>query len=283
MNGPKTISELQIWANEQFGKAGTSVPRHEVNLLLMAATGMDKAALISAANAIASPQDVVTFTTYIERRAGREPVHRILGRREFHSLDFQLSEATLEPRDDTECLVELALNQVSDPHEELAILDLGTGTGAVALALLQDLPNAHATAVDVEPKALEMASINARHNGLADRFTALESSWFDQVTGQFDLIVSNPPYIASAELLSLEPEVVRFDPVLALDGGADGLDAYRAIIASARNHLKTGGFVVLEIGHDQRVSVSKIAAATGWKVTQTATDLAGRDRAICLQ
>ncbi|MEO9562976.1 MAG: HemK/PrmC family methyltransferase, partial [Marinomonas sp.] len=131
--------------------------------------------------------------------------------------------------------------------------------------------------------ALQMAISNAKKNDLADRFSTLQSDWFEHVTGRYDLIVSNPPYIATDVLPLLEPEVVRFDPALALDGGADGLDAYRQILANGRDYLVEEGILALEIGHDQRHCVSQLASANGWKVTQTARDLAGCDRALCLR
>ena len=280
-----TFTELEIWADSEFRKAELSPPppRHEAKLLLMAATGLDKAGLISDANGHCSAAAFAIFAAYVQRRIRREPVYRILGQREFHSLHFELNEATLEPRDDTECLIELTLEQISDRDAPLNMLDLGTGTGAVALSLLQDLPNAHITATDVAPKALQMAVKNAEKNGMADRFSPLQSNWFEQVFGHFDLIVSNPPYIASAGLAELEPEVTRFDPVLALDGGEDGLDAYREILVNAREYLAPSGYVILEIGHDQRLLVAELAATNGWKVTQTAKALSGRDRAMCLR
>lgn len=282
MSEPMSLAQLEAWGSDELRKSGLSVSPQEVKLLLMAAAGIDKARLIGAANDQSSADTRSNFAAFIGRRLNREPVHRILGQREFHSLSLGLNQATLEPRDDTECLVELALEQVTDRHAELRLLDLGTGTGAVALALLQELPNCHAVATDLAVAALQMAEANALNNGLSGRFSTRQSNWFDEVAGQFDLIVSNPPYIVSAELANLEPEVTRFDPELALDGGTDGLDAYREILARAREFLTPKGRVVLEIGHDQLQPVSDLAVASGWKVMQTAQDLAGQDRAVCV-
>ena len=277
-----TFAQLEAWGCDEVRRAGFSVSRQEVKLLLMAATGLDKAGLIGAAHDEVGTDAKAKFSAFIQRRLEREPVHRILGHREFHGLELALNEATLEPRDDTECLVELALAQVKDRNAELRLLDLGTGTGAVALALLQELPNARALATDRQAAALQMAMANAEGNGLSDRFSPLQSDWFADITGQFELIVSNPPYIASEALESLEPEVTRFDPMLALDGGADGLDAYREILGRAREFLTPDGRVVLEIGYDQLRSVSDLAVANDWKIMQTAQDLVGQDRAICV-
>ncbi|MCJ8307820.1 MAG: peptide chain release factor N(5)-glutamine methyltransferase [Hyphomicrobiales bacterium] len=282
MSESMTLAQLEAWGCDQLRMAGLSAIHHDVKLLLMAAAGLDKAGLISASQKETSADLADRFAAFIQRRMDREPVHRILGRREFHGLELGLNAATLEPRDDTECLIELALAQVKERNAELRLLDLGTGTGAVALALLQELPNAQAVASDLQPAALQRAQANAELNGLSARFSSLQSNWFENVIGQFDLIVSNPPYIVSAELENLEPEVVRFDPRLALDGGADGLDAYREILAGAREYLVPNGCVVLEIGYDQRQLVSELAVASGWKVKQSAEDLAGQDRALCL-
>ena len=282
MSESMTFAQLEAWGCDQLRMAGLSAFQRDVKLLLMAAAGLDKAGLISASHTASSPDAAEKFAAFIQRRKDREPVHRILGYREFHGLELGLNAATLEPRDDTECLVELALAQVKDRSAELRLLDLGTGTGAVALALLQELPNAQAVATDLQPAALQRAHSNAELNGLSARFSSLQSSWFEYVQGRFDLIVSNPPYIVSAELEKLDPEVVRFDPMQALDGGADGLDAYREILAGAREYLAPDGCVVLEIGYDQRQLASELAIARGWKVKQSAKDLAGQDRALCL-
>ena len=282
MSESMTLAQLEAWGCDQLRMAGLSAIHHDVKLLLMAAAGLDKAGLISASQKETSADLADRFAAFIQRRMDREPVHRILGRREFHGLELGLNAATLEPRDDTECLIELALAQVKERNAELRLLDLGTGTGAVALTLLQELPNAQAVARALQPAALQRAQANAELNGLSARFSSLQSNWFENVIGQFDLIVSNPPYIVSTELENLEPEVVRFDPRLALDGGADGLDAYREILAGAREYLVPNGCVVLEIGYDQRQLVSELAVASGWKVKQSAEDLAGQDRALCL-
>ena len=276
-----TLAQLEAWGSEELRKADLSVSGNEVKLLLMAAADLDKAGLIGRGNEVISGETQEKFQAFIHRRIDREPVHRILGQREFHSLTLGLNSATLEPRDDTESLVELALDQIKDRTARLRVLDLGTGTGAVALALLQELPNAQAIATDVEPQALQMAQANAQNNGLSARFSTLQSDWFSNVTGQFDLIVSNPPYIASAAVEQLDQEVVRFDPRLALDGGEDGLDAYREILGQAREFLADGGVLVVEIGFDQHQSVCELGRENGWKIVQSAQDLGGQDRALC--
>jgi len=219
----------------------------------------------------------------VERRAAGEPVHRILGRREFYGLELELSPATLEPRPDTEILVDrLAprLRAVVATSGECRLLDLGTGTGAIALALLSQVEGASAVGADIAPEAVETARRNAARHGLSGRFEGVVSDWFAGVTGKFHAIVSNPPYISEEEMASLPREVRLYDPERALHGGADGLDAYRRIIAGAEAHLEPEGIVAVEIGHTQRESVTAIFAACDFEVIDAARDLAGRERVL---
>ncbi len=283
MTEPVSFADIQSWAQKEVVRPGLTVSGGEIELLLMAAAGFDKATLIARQRDPCPGQVVEVFSGYIARRIQREPVFRIVGKREFHGLELELNEATLEPRDDTECLVEAVLQQISNRQDTVRILDLGTGTGAVALALLTELSNAVCVAVDVEQHALQAALSNARRCNLRTRFETLHSNWFDGVEGIFDIIVSNPPYISSSEIQELGEEVRLFDPQIALDGGDDGLNAYRVILAEARNHLATGGFLGLEIGHDQKASVGRLARMSGWNEISSFTDLAGLDRALILR
>ena len=201
------------------------------------------------------------------RRLGGEPVHRIIGRRGFYGLEFELSKETLEPRPDTECLVGLVLKHIKGREgEALSLLDLGTGTGIIAISLLANLPNARAVATDISGGALGMCRRNAVANGVLPRLTCVQSNWFEAVEGRFDLIVSNPPYIPTEIISGLSREVREFDPARALDGGADGLDAYRALADGAGAHLAEEGIIALEIGHDQRVPVSRIFEEAGFEL-----------------
>lgn len=211
------------------------------------------------------------------------PVHRILGYREFYGLRLGLSPETLEPRPDTETLVEAMLPDLAGivaRKGACSILDLGTGTGAVALALLRAMPQARACGVDLSAGAVRTATENADRLGLGGRFTAIVSDWYGVVTGAYDAIVSNPPYITSREMGELPVEVAGHDPHLALDGGADGLDAYRVIAAGAGAHLKRDGLVGVEIGSRQKTDVIAVFAAHGLRLRSAARDLAGHDRAL---
>lgn len=219
----------------------------------------------------------------LSRRLAGEPVHRIIGRRAFYGLDLELSPATLEPRPDTEVLVDRLvspLTQIVCEHGACRILDLGTGTGAIALALLSQVAGATAVGLDIAPQAVETATRNAAANGLSGRFEGRVSDWFSNLSGKFHAIVSNPPYIETKDMAELSREVRLFDPPRALDGGADGLDAYRAIAAGAAPFLEPQGLIGVEIGHRQRETVTAVFRAAGFARTKVAKDLAGRDRAL---
>lgn len=240
-------------------------------------------------DAVLDPDRQVGDSAYQEilaalaRRLAGEPVHRIIGAREFYSLKLTLSPSTLEPRPDTEALVDLALPHVRRAAAKTGscrILDLGTGTGAIALALVSQEQRASVVAVDISEDALETASRNADINGLSARFSARKSDWYETVAERFHVIVSNPPYIPSTEIASLEREVREHDPLVALDGGADGLDAYRKIAAGAFAHLEADGILAVEIGFGQEVDVTAIFGAAGFDLVAEAEDLAGRTRAL---
>ncbi len=266
----------------------------------MAESGIEDAALdarvivehfsqTTRADAIARPDLAVdagvvrSIHEAVARRIAGEPVYRILGFREFYGMKLLLSAETLEPRPDTETLVDAVLphlRQLAASGQECRILDLGTGTGAIALALLGEIPVASAIGVDVSADALATAARNALENGLSDRFEAVRSDWFEKISGRFQAIVSNPPYISSTELETLQREVLGHDPLKALHGGEDGLEAYRAIAGQAGDHLAPGGVVGLEIGHTQKADVVALFEAAGFTLAEARKDLAGRDRAL---
>jgi len=275
-----TFEQHESAAVKRLAAAGIADCRRDAQLLLMAAAQVDKSALIARGKDVCPSVAATRFEQMIARRIAGEPVYRIIGKRDFHGLTLFLNDATLEPRDDTECLVDLVLQQIDDPHDTARFLDLGTGTGAIALALLSELPAATALATDLSSDALQMAQKNSLFNGLESRTTFLSSDWLQQVVGQFDFIVSNPPYIESATLEQLATEVIAHDPRRALDGGELGLDAYRIILATAVDHLVPHGFLALEIGSQQRAAVAELAGLSGWVLRQTGQDLAGRDRAL---
>ncbi len=248
--------------------------------LLEAAGGLDGAGLMARLNAPISSGEAARFDALVARRATREPLSHIIGSVGFWTLDLRVTRDVLTPRADTETVVEAALAAVRDRNAPLAILDIATGSGAIALALLSELPNARAVATDLSAAALAVAQENAARNALSGRIRFIETSWADGVDGPFDLLVSNPPYIASAVIGTLEPEVKDFEPRLALDGGPDGLVPYPHLFAEARRLLKPGGTGVFEIGFDQGEAALAMAQASGARSADLRRDLGGRDRAV---
>lgn len=261
----------------------TAMPALDARLLLLDALGVEPAALVLEPVRPLGAEAARALTEAARRRMGGEPVSRILGEREFWGLPFALSPATLVPRPDTETVVEAALALAPDHGGARRLLDLGTGSGCLLVALLHEWPGAWGLGVDRSREALRTARGNAARNGVAARAAFAASDWGRAVDARFDLVVSNPPYIATGHLAGLAPEVRDYDPAPALDGGPDGLDAYRAILADAGRLLAPGGALVLEIGYDQGESVPELARALGWRHERTRPDLAGHPRAVTLR
>lgn len=283
MDRPGTVMGLVEHARQSFGQAGLANAAADARLLVGGLLGLSQGQIVAGHDAAVAGEDAQRVIAAIERRLRHEPVHRILGHRTFYDLDLRLSPATLEPRPDTEILVDRIL-----PHLKAIIvskggaqvLDLGTGTGAIALSLLKECPEARAMGTDISTEALATAQQNADLNGVSDRFSTVQSRWFDDIDGRFDIIVSNPPYIRADVIKTLAPDVRDFDPLAALDGGPDGLDAYRAIAAGTKAHLAADGLVALEIGFDQKADVSDIFRTHGFSLVEAARDYGGNDRAL---
>lgn len=265
-----------------FAGQGLDEAELDARLLVKHATGIDPALPGSASDAVLDAAAVSHLEDLARRRLAHEPIARILGRREFHGHDFLLNPACLEPRQDTETVVEAALALIP-ADRDARILDLGTGPGTILLALLAARPRATGVGLDRSAQALGAAKANAEGLGLAGRAGFVESDWGSAVDGAFDLIVSNPPYIPSATCEQLEPEVRDHDPRLALDGGADGLVAYRIILADVGRLLAPGGHVVLELGFGQAAEVGAIALAHGLAVCGLKSDLSAIPRALVLR
>jgi len=253
-------------------------------ILVGAALGLDLTGLISAAERVLTSDESMRLEDLARRRLAGEPIARILRLKEFWGLPLQLSAETLVPRPDTETVVELALEMLragSDPDRGLRIADLGTGSGAILLALLSELPDAYGIGTDICEDALQTAHNNALHLGLADRAGFVSCDYAAALSGPFDLIVSNPPYIRSADIEGLATEVRDHDPHAALDGGTDGLDAYRALIPQAARLLAPSGVLVVEAGHGQTSAIGELMTAAGLTQQRPAkADLAGVLRAV---
>lgn len=270
-------------ARRRLTESGIASPDLDASLLLEHATGFTKLTRLTNANREVSSDLTARFEECISRRLRREPVHRIIGEREFYGLPLKLTSATLVPRPDTETLVDLVLPFAKDMVARTGtcrILDMGTGTGAIALALLASVPDAVALASDISGEALKVAMHNAETLGLADRFETAQSDWFETISGQFDLIVSNPPYIRSADIAGLDADVRDFDPAAALDGGEDGLEPYRVLAERSAQFLAEGGAIAVEIGHDQKQDVTILFENRGFRRFGARKDYSGHDRAL---
>ena len=281
---PTTLAALHREARRRLTEAGVDTPSLDARLLVEHFSGTTKTQMITEPERIVAAAAVGAIDAALKRRLAGEPVHRILGFREFYGLHLALSSGTLEPRPDTETLVEATLPLVEATVARKGtcrILDLGTGTGAIALALLSAAPAAVATGADISDDALATAARNATGLGLSDRFTPLRSDWFSKIIGRYDVIVSNPPYIPTGDLETLQPEVRDFDPRDALDGGEDGLRAYRIIGNGAKAFLEPGGGgIAVEIGAAQAADVADIFQRMGFSSVEVHRDLGGRDRVL---
>lgn len=280
-----TVAGATAALRAAFERAGLPGAARDARLLVAFALRSSPSALLARSGGALTEADRRRIDDVMRRRLERAPVSRILGVREFWGLPLALSPATLDPRPDTETVVEAALALIGAAGTRsapLAILDLGTGSGALVLALLSELPRARGVGVDRDPAAAATAALNARALGLDGRARFLVADWTQALAGSFDLVVSNPPYVRSADIERLEPEVRDHDPRLALDGGADGLDAYRAILR--RPLVAPAGHLVVEVGLDQAAPVRQLLAAsfppTADRAVRTFRDLAGVERVV---
>jgi release factor glutamine methyltransferase len=260
--------------------AGLDTPVLDARLIVQHALGISWDTLYLKDDEPLGVEEKARLESELSRRAAHEPVSRIVGRRHFWTLDLAVSPETLDPRPDTESLIETVVQAIPDRSQPLRFLDLGTGTGALLLALLAEYPNATGLGIDKSEGALKVAQANADSHGLSPRVVFSGGNWTEGVEGPFDVIVSNPPYIESGHLPGLPPEVRDHDPALALDGGADGLDAYRAILPTVPALLGQGGLVVFEIGEGQGDGVTRIAREYGLAPVGTRKDLGGIERAL---
>lgn len=262
-----------------FQEAGIETPTVDAWLIVEHVTQWNRAELLAKSKDLLTEAQEKHLVDAIARRVKREPVSRIVGHRGFWKSDFKVTPQTLDPRPDSETLVETALKTLVPPPK--TILDLGTGTGCLLLSLLLEWPEATGVGVDISKEAVETAHENAAALGLAGRAKIVESNWEKFESNEsFDSIISNPPYIARGEISKLEPEVANYDPRAALEGGEDGLDCYRALALLVPKWLKRGGFAFFEIGFDQKEAVKSILAKAGLDVIQTVPDLAGNDRVV---
>ncbi len=280
-----TLAQARQKLMAAFTAAGKEAAGLESRLCLQAATGLTPLALATCANETLLDQaSAALLRGYASRRVAGEPISRILGQSGFYGLNLCVAPDVLDPRADTETLVNAALAllgsmKVTRPR----ILDLGVGTGAILCALLDARPDAFGLGVDISPPACALTRQNLAHCGLSERSAVVRGDWTDSLTGRFDLIVSNPPYISQSEIATLEPEVIAFDPILALDGGVDGLDPYRRIAADLSRLLRPGGAACFEIGWRQGSDVTGILRAAGFDEARIFKDNGCRDRVVTIE
>jgi release factor glutamine methyltransferase len=280
--GGDTVDEALAAAARRLAGAGIDGAATDARLLVQEVTGLSRQALLRSPAHRLTAAETSQLVALIARRAEREPLSHILGRREFWSLEFWVTRACLDPRPDSETVVEAALARLADPARSLRVLDFGTGSGCLLLALLSELPLATGIGVDASDAALAVARENAERLGLSRRAQFVAGDWGRGVGGAFDAIVANPPYIARADIDALAPEVARHEPRLALDGGPDGLDAYRALLPDIARLLAPAGFAAIEIGAGQRAAVAGLAESAGLVCADAKRDLAGRERCLIL-
>ena len=276
-----TLADAVAGLTRRLREAGVEDAPGDARLLAIAALGIDRVGLHVHRDRPLTPAEIGEIDRLGQRREAREPVSRIIGHREFWSLDFALSPATLDPRPDSETLVQAALDRVPDRRRPMTIVDLGTGSGCLLIALLSELPEARGIGVDASAEAAAMARHNAERLGVAGRAGFVVSDWASALAVEADLVVSNPPYIARPDMAGLAPEVTRFDPDAALLGGDDGLDTYRDLAPVLPALLAPGGSTVLEVGAGQADPVIGLLTDAGLAELDAIADLAGVKRCIC--
>ncbi len=272
---------VSLWTQvrRQLEAAGVETPVFDARLLLEAGAGVKRLDILTDPRRELSETQVSAVEALAARRAEREPVSQILGRKEFWTFELAVSSSVLTPRPETELVVQAGLDMLG-PDKPARVLDLGVGSGAILLAILSERPQARGLGVDASAAALAIARQNSENLKLADRVEWRNAEWDAGLEGPFDLIVSNPPYIPSADIEGLQPEVARYEPRLALDGGVDGLDAYRAILPALPRLLRPGGGFALEVGAGQSEDVMALARAAGMHAVEARRDLAGIERVI---
>ncbi|MDX1948870.1 MAG: peptide chain release factor N(5)-glutamine methyltransferase [Rickettsiales bacterium] len=267
-------------ASTRLRSAGINTPLLDARVLLQNVLNIRYEELLISASRILTEEERKKFENLLLRRLRREPVAKIIEEKEFWGAKFKTNFDTLDPRPETETIIEAILKNYKDKNRKLKILDLGTGSGCIIISLLREFHNATGLGVDVSLSALQVARENAENLQVSERLDFVQSNWFDSVNDKFDIIVSNPPYIKNDSINHLQAEVSLFEPKLALEGGEDGLDAYRKIIAQVENHLGIHGRCFFEIGKWQEEQVAEIIQQNGFTINEAWEDLAGIPRVI---
>ena len=269
------VQELLIASQAKLRECGISDPIRDARLLLADCLELRSQNLNLLNDSYISEIKISKFRRMVKERCKRKPVSKILGYRSFWGRDFEINENVLDPRGDTETLIELILDCKFEN-----MLELGTGSGAIAITVLAERPEVTCVATDISEYALKTASTNSKRHGVESRLKLLHSNWFEKILGSFDVIVSNPPYISSEEYAQLSAEVVKYDPKISLTLGGDGLEAYREILSQALEKLSKNGHIFLEIGYTQANAVGHLFREAGFQQIKVHKDLGSRDRVI---
>ena len=269
------VRALVLASQGKLRDCGIENPARDTRLMLANCLGIEVHKLNLIDDSSPSEDEISKFWRMVDERCKRKPVSKIIGYRSFWGRNFEVNEDVLDPRGDTETLVKVVLE-----NKFTTMLELGTGSGAIAITVLAERFNATCVATDISELALETAARNSKMHGVENRLTLLQSDWFSKISGQFDIIVSNPPYISAKEYNELSNEVMDYDPKISLTPGGDGLDAYRQIISKAREKLRKNGQIVLEIGYLQAEPVKKLLDGAGFLRISVHKDLGSRDRVL---
>ena len=261
-------------------EAKVNTPELDARLLLQHVAKISQEIIYLQPELEVSQEIISSYNQLLDRRINNEPVAKIIGKKSFWKNDFIVNRNVLDPRPDSEVIIEAALKLFPNKEAPLRFLDFGSGSGCLLLSLLQEFPKAKGIASDISIDALEIVKQNAEALNLQDRISCIQQNWSDALIGEFDLIVSNPPYIPTAEVLSLAPEVKIYDPILALDGGDDGLDPYRYLAKQISALLKPDAYAILEFGYDQGEFVREIFSQNNYVINEMLFDLSGVKRAI---
>ncbi len=273
-----TITAAMKFATSKLSAAGIQEPRLDSKILLCHAAKIDQLTILSNPERLLSSESIKIFDELIQRRALREPVSHLVGQREFWSLPFKVSQDVFDPRPESEILVQAAIDSIKNKEKVISALDIGTGSGCLIISLLRELPLASGVGVDISEPALCIARSNAEQNLVGDRIKFIKSSWGEDLSERFDIIITNPPYIPIREKHLLEPEVAHYEPGLALFGGCDGLSAYHHLCFHLLKLLKPEGIVIIECGKGQAQSVIKIFTDSSFIHLKTLLDLNAVER-----
>ncbi len=277
------INNILSEAKNNLKSCNIPTPFLDAELLLAYALGKNREFIICYPDYELSKEQIISFRTLLKRRKNREPVAKIIGQKEFWGRNFVVNNNTLDPRPDSETIIEAVFSVYQNRNQALKVLDFGTGSGCLLLTILAEYPNSQGIGVDIDEETLYIAKLNSHNLGLANRSDFVLNSWGEGMSGEFNLVISNPPYIKDSDIKNLEPEVSLYEPYKALAGGLDGLDCYRILAPDIANILQNNGYAILEFGIGQDNKVNRILVCDDMKFIDFRKDLSGVNRCIIMQ